>query len=114
MSAITTHILDVSLGRPARGVKVVLSARSATGEWQELAQGTTDADGRVRDLLAGESSLAAGVFRLWFDVAAYHERLGVTSFYPEVSVSFHVNDTSAHYHVPLLLSPFGYSTYRGS
>ena len=114
MSPITTHLLDLSLGRPARGVRVVLSARDATGEWQELAQGTTDADGRVRELLADGIALPLGVYRVWFDVAAYHESLGVPSFYPEVSVAFRVHDPSAHYHIPLLLSPFGYSTYRGS
>ena len=114
MSPITTHVLDLSLGRPARGVAVVLSYRDVDSGWDEIARGVTDADGRVRDLLAVDRSLEGGTYRLRFDTNAYFEALGVTAFYPEVVVTFLVEEPGAHHHVPLLLSPFGYSTYRGS
>jgi 5-hydroxyisourate hydrolase len=113
-SAISTHVLDLTLGRPAQGVEVTLSARTADGRWDELAYGVTDADGRIRDLLPVGTALAAGSHRLRFDTLAYFLALGVRTFYPEVIVTFLVDDPSAHHHVPLLLSPFGYSTYRGS
>ena len=114
MSPITTHVLDLSLGVPARGLAVVLSARTADGLWSDLARGVSDADGRVRDLLTDEAPLTAATYRLQFDTAGYFQALGLPTFYPEVVVSFHVGDPEAHYHVPLLLSPFGYSTYKGS
>jgi 5-hydroxyisourate hydrolase len=108
---ISTHILDTSRGRPAEGVTVTLHARQDTG-WKELARGVTNADGRVKPLL--ESIPSAGVYRISFEVAPYYARLGTESFYPSVSVDFRVNAPSEHYHVPLLLNPFGFSTYRGS
>jgi 5-hydroxyisourate hydrolase len=111
-SPITTHILDVSLGKPAAGVAVVL-AREESGEFVELARGTTDADGRVADLLA-PGSLTRGVHRLSFAVGPYFAGSGRASFYPHVDVVFAVTAPAEHHHVPLLLSPFGYSTYRGS
>jgi 5-hydroxyisourate hydrolase len=113
-SPITTHVLDTSRGRPAAGVPVSL-ARASEGEtWQHLADGTTDADGRVADLLA-PGSLQVGTYRIRFDTAAYFDRLGVDAyFYPWAEIVFRVADASAHYHVPLLLNPFGYATYRGS
>jgi 5-hydroxyisourate hydrolase len=114
MSAITTHVLDLSRGRPARGVSVTLSAEDDAGCWNVLAEGVTDADGRVRDLLPASAPLAAGRYRLRFDTQAYFHALGQASFYTEVVVGFVIADPSAPYHVPLLLSPFGYSTYRGS
>lgn len=104
-SPITTHILDTSLGRPAAGVRVVLE-RISGGE-VEIGSGTTDADGRVADF--GFSELQAGVYRLTFHVGEY-----ASGFYPQVPVVFEVVATDEHYHVPLLLNPFGYSTYRGS
>ena len=114
MSAITTHILDTSLGRPAAGVRVMLEAR-AGDDWQILGQGRTDADGRLRDLLPADSDLKAGVYRLTFATAEYFAARRAESFYPDVTISFIVTaDAAAHYHVPLLVSPFGYSTYRGS
>ncbi len=108
MSPITTHVLDVSLGRPAAGVPVVLESGG-----KELGRGVTDADGRLKTLL-GDAPLAAGVYRLTFDTDAYFKALKTDSFYPSVSVTFEVRKPGEHYHVPLLLSPFGYSTYRGS
>ncbi len=113
MSAITTHILDTSRGRPASGVSVVLEVRADEG-WKILGQGTTDADGRLKSLLPADFKPEAGVYRLTFGTSDYFAAGRVESFYPEVSISFTIADAAAHYHVPLLVSPFGYSTYRGS
>ena len=111
MSGITTHVLDTSRGRPAAGVPLLLE-RALDSGWQPVRRGTTDGDGRVRDLLS--SAPEEGHSRLTFDTGAYFRAVGETGFYPEVSVTFVVSDGGEHYHVPLLLSPFGYSTYRGS
>jgi 5-hydroxyisourate hydrolase len=113
MSGITTHVLDTSRGRPASGVPVLLEMRSDDG-WREIARAETDADGRVRPLLPPGSPFAVGTWRLTFDVGSYFASQGVDSFYPEASIVFVIRDAEQHYHVPLLLSPFGYSTYRGS
>jgi len=113
MSAITTHVLDTSRRRPAAGVPVRLEAHT-DGGWQTLGRGATDADGRLRDLLPEGQTLASGLYRLTFDTSAYFSSHGVEGFYPEVAVTFRVADAAQHYHVPLLLSPYGYSTYRGS
>jgi 5-hydroxyisourate hydrolase len=112
MSPITTHVLDTRLGRPAAGVAVVLERFNA-GAWQPAGVGVTDADGRVTTLLA-EGPLARGRHRLTFDTGAYFRQQGAEHFYPSVTVEFDIGDPTQHYHVPLLLSPFGYSTYRGS
>ena len=114
MSGITTHVLDTSRGEPAAGVAVVLEAQDEGGGWKALGRGETDADGRLRGLLGEAAAVGAGVYRLTFDVGAYFGARGVESFYPSVSVVFRVRDPAAHYHVPLLISPYGYSTYRGS
>jgi 5-hydroxyisourate hydrolase len=114
MSAITTHILDTSTGHPAPGVEVVLDVQDADDTWSELGRGQTDADGRLRTLLTAGAPLAAGRYRLTFYTRSYFERSGLTSFYPHVIVVFDVVAGEPHYHVPLLLSPFGYTTYRGS
>ncbi|CAN5150155.1 hydroxyisourate hydrolase [soil metagenome] len=108
MSQVTTHVLDAALGTPARGVPV--SLHSEQGEI--IAIGMTDADGRVSDL--GPDALAAGVYTIVFDTGLYFELDGREGFYPNVTVTFVLADDGAHYHVPLLLSPFAYSTYRGS
>jgi 5-hydroxyisourate hydrolase len=113
MSAITTHILDTSRGRPASGVTVVLESQSTQG-WQVLGRGVTDADGRLKELVPADFKLAAGVYRLTFHTGDYFETQHVESFYTEVMISFVVRDLDGHYHVPLLLSPYGYTTYRGS
>jgi|SRR5580658_4373159 5-hydroxyisourate hydrolase len=112
MSEITTHVLDTSLGRPAAGVPVKLEARERMGGWKQVGRGTTDADGRLRNLAPGP--LPPGTYRLTFDTRAYFESRQVTFFYPEVSVVFEVRDAAAKYHIPLLITPYGYSTYRGS
>jgi 5-hydroxyisourate hydrolase len=116
MSAITTHILDTARGRPAQGVPVHLERRSPDGDgaWLELGRGSTDADGRLRTLLPASEVLVAGFYRLTFDTGTYFAGLGIEGFYPEVFVTFEIRDPAQHYHVPLLLSPYGYSTYRGS
>ena len=116
MSAITTHVLDTSRGLPAAGIPVVLAQADAeaAGGWRVIGRGTTDADGRVRELLAPGTARAAATYRLTFATGAYFTARGVATFYPEVSIVFAVSDPAQHHHVPLLLSPFGYSTYRGS
>jgi 5-hydroxyisourate hydrolase len=113
MSAITTHILDVSSGRPARGVSVKLERQTSSG-WEIVGAGQTDDDGRLRDLLASDANVQTGVYRLTFETGAYFAQRQTEGFYPQVTVTFTVDDPAQHYHVPLLLSPFGYSTYRGS
>lgn len=113
MSAITTHVLDTAEGRPASGLPVVLERLEGSGS-EILGQGVTDGDGRLRTLLDGTATLDPGVYRLTFDTRAYFGARRVQSFYPHVVVTFEVQAGEAHYHVPLLLSPFGYSTYRGS
>jgi 5-hydroxyisourate hydrolase len=113
MSAITTHILDTSLGRPAAGVPVVLE-RERDREWVEVGRGETDADGRLRTLMPPDKSVVPGTYRLVFQTRNYFQLSGTLSFYPRVIVEFEVTGGESHYHVPLLLSPFSYSTYRGS
>ncbi|HEY0426678.1 MAG TPA: hydroxyisourate hydrolase [Pyrinomonadaceae bacterium] len=113
MSAITTHILDVSTGFPARGVPVRLEKQTSTG-WEIVGKGATDDDGRLRDLLAPDAEFSKGDYRLTFDVETYFRARAIEGFYAQVTIAFVVRDSSEHYHVPLLLSPFGYSTYRGS
>ncbi len=114
MSGITTHVLDLALGRPARGVAVKLELHTSSRGWVTLADGVTDEDGRVKDLLAPGARLDAGRYRLTFATGDYFAARGQECFHPEAAVTFDVRDGSQHHHVPLLLSPFGYSTYRGS
>ncbi|PVE98407.1 MULTISPECIES: hydroxyisourate hydrolase [unclassified Microbacterium] len=111
VSHVTTHILDTSIGRPAPGVAVVLEARDGDG-WVGIGTGLTDADGRVKDL--GPERLESGAYRLRFDTGTYFAGIETDTFFPEVVLTFLVDTAQAHYHVPLLLSPFAYSTYRGS
>jgi 5-hydroxyisourate hydrolase len=112
MSQLTTHILDTTKGRPAVGVRIALYEPSGD-DWRELASGSTNADGRIPDLLPADMLLPTGPYKLKFFTQEYFERDGLTHFYPFVEICFVVSDDS-HYHVPLLLNPFGYSTYRGS
>jgi 5-hydroxyisourate hydrolase len=111
MSTLSTHVLDAASGQPAAGMRVGLDRRDGD-RWQPLGEGVTDDDGRVRDLAAG--GLGAGVHRLFFATGDWFAATGQTGFYPEVSVVFEVTDPNRHYHVPLLLSPYAFSTYRGS
>lgn len=113
LSPITTHVLDIARGRPAIGVPVLLEIRDGERAWRVVGEGTTDEDGRVRTLLA-PTALEVATYRISFDTGAYFRTHGIEGFYPEVSIVFAVRDGTSHYHVPLLLSPYGYSTYRGS
>lgn len=113
MSTISTHILDTAEGIPAEGVPIVLEA-SIDGEWHQIGGGVTNDDGRVRDLLTEREALDEGVYRMSFNTETYFQKNDVRGFYPVVRVVFEVQAPDEHYHVPLLLSPYGYSTYRGS
>lgn len=113
MSQVTTHILDTALGRPAQGVRISLQGKQANDQWNPISEGTTDKDGRVNNLLGSKTKLTPGQYRLIFHTANYYQRLNIQCFYPEVNITFEIFDKS-HYHVPLLINPFGYSTYRGS
>lgn len=112
MSGISTHVLDTARGQPAAGIPVTLERQTETG-WTLVGAGHTDDDGRVRSLTS-DRPFRAGVHRITFEVARYHAALGVDSFFPRAAIEFVVRDAEAHFHVPLLLSPFAYSTYRGS
>lgn len=112
MSQITTHVLDTSLGRPAVGVQVTLEIQAAGG-WREISRGATDAEGRLRHLLE-PGALAEGTYRLTFETHSYFQARKVRALYPQIAIAFEVPDKTEHYHIPLLLSPYGYSTYRGS
>ena len=115
MSRITTHVLDTASGRPAEGVPVVLERADPNGAaWELVGRGVTDTDGRLADLAPAGRRLAAGRYRLTFDTGAYFTRTGVRAFFPEVSVVFAIGEGEEHHHVPLLVAPYGYSTYRGS
>jgi 5-hydroxyisourate hydrolase len=109
MSTISTHVLDTALGQPAQGIRVTLQRDGSL-----IGSSVTDQDGRVRDLLAHGSTLAAGDYLLTFSVSDYFAESKRTSFYNDIAIHFHIANEDEHYHVPLLLSPFGYSTYRGS
>jgi 5-hydroxyisourate hydrolase len=111
VSGITTHVLDTARGCPASGVPVALE-RAVDSGWERVGSDTTDADGRARGLLS--SPPADARYRLTFDTGSYFRTLGESGFYPEVVVTFVVEGGDEHYHVPLLLGPFGYTTYRGS
>ena len=112
MSTVSTHVLDTSLGRPAAGIGVMLE-RIGVAEQTMVGGGTTDANGRV-PVVAAPSALTPATYRLRFDVAAYFAQSGRTTLFPEVVVTFVVGAGDEHYHIPVLLSPFGYTTYRGS
>jgi 5-hydroxyisourate hydrolase len=109
--SISTHVLDTMRGAAAAGLAVTLSRRQPDGDWKEIGEAVTDAEGRVREL-TGEA-LEEGEYRLEFDTRPYFERSGLTPFYPRVQVVFNLEDPGAHLHIPLLLSAYGYTTYRG-
>jgi len=120
MSTLSTHVLDTSLGKPAAGIPVLLERirdpKSDPAEHRDLTigAGTTDEDGRLKEFVYAGARLAQGTYRLRFDVSEYFTRTQRETFFPEVAVVFRIGATDEHYHVPVLLSPFGYSTYRGS
>ncbi|HTS01799.1 MAG TPA: hydroxyisourate hydrolase [Thermoanaerobaculia bacterium] len=135
-SPITTHVLDLATGRPGEGIRIVLRMKEGRGEggakkdgggatWREIGRGVTDADGRAENLVPAAARIEPGTYSLTFDVAARRlpsspskkspsSSSSLSPFFPEITITFVVSDPSAHYHVPLLLSPYGYSTYRGS
>ncbi|HKR03169.1 MAG TPA: hydroxyisourate hydrolase [Bacteroidia bacterium] len=112
MSQITTHILDTSIGKPAPGVPVILEQK-VSDDWKKIAEGLTNEDGRLDNLLAKDKILETAIYRLIFETTSYFTNQNKKSFYPRITIEFEIFDAS-HYHVPLLLNPFGYSTYRGS
>ena len=114
MSRISTHVLDTSQGKPAKSVPVRLERQDPSGEWRVLAVSQTDADGRCLQLLPKSEVLHAGTYRLSFDAASYYLAQKVQGLYPVVEITFQVLDGESHFHIPLLLSPHGYTTYRGS
>ena len=109
--SLSTHVLDTMRGTPAAGLAVTLSRREPDGDWKLVGEAITDAEGRVRELT--EDELDPGEYRLEFATQPYFARSGLSAFYPEVTVVFSLEDTAGHVHVPLLLSPFGYTTYKG-
>jgi 5-hydroxyisourate hydrolase len=111
-SPITTHVLNTATGKPANGVLIRLERKTDQG-WEVVGEGETNADGRLLTLLP-EGALVIGDYRIHFDSARYFGAMGQATFFPSVCIEFRIDATDEHYHVPLLLSPFGYSTYRGS
>lgn len=113
-SPITTHVLDIVAGVPGAGIPVVLERKTHTAGWQAIAEGMTNADGRVNDLLSPSEAFLTGHYRLIFDTGAYFALRNADAFFAQITITFVVKESMQHYHVPLLLSPFGYTTYRGS
>jgi len=112
MSPLTTHILDTSIGKPAKGISVILEEH-ISGDWQKIGEGITSDDGRINDLLPNEKDPLSGIYRLIFDTKKYFGHQAKPCFFPRVTIEFEITNAS-HHHVPLLLSPYGYTTYRGS
>ena len=114
MSPITTHVLDTSQGCPGANIQIRLEQQKTDKNWQIIASGTTNSDGRIANLIPDDKVLDSGVYRMVFATGPYFEQHGKAYFYPEIEVRFLLNHPEQHYHIPLLLSPFSYSTYRGS
>ena len=114
MSKISIHVLDLAQGKPAVDVPVRLERRDLSGEWIRLTTSSTDADGRCAQLLPQHETLRPGLYRLVFDTATYHHAHETAGFHPVVEITFHAREGDASFHIPLLLSPYGYTTYRGS
>jgi 5-hydroxyisourate hydrolase len=114
MKRISTHVLDMTQGKPAQDVMVRLERKEAGGEWLELKSSRTDADGRCGQLLPENEFLCAGLYRLLFDTGSYHAAQNTEAFYPVVEINFQVRTGESSFHIPLLISPNGYTTYRGS
>ena len=111
---VTTHVLDTTSGKPGAGIPVVLERKTHTSGWQAIGEGMTNIDGRLTDVLAATEVFLPGHYRLIFEIGPYFLMQNIECFFPQVTISFVVKDVQQHYHVPLLVSPFGYSTYRGS
>lgn len=114
MKHISTHILDLTSGKPAANVPVRLEKQNSSGDWLLLNSSRTDQDGRCADLLIRDETLSASVYRLIFDTGDYFEQQKISALYPVVEVTFRAQEGESHFHIPLLLSPNGYTTYRGS
>jgi 5-hydroxyisourate hydrolase len=114
MKSISTHVLDMVQGKPAADVPVRLEKLNASGDWRLLASARTDQDGRCAQLLPEGEDLSAGVYRLIFETGGYHAARKIDALYPAVEVTFRVREGESRFHIPLLLSPYGYTTYRGS
>jgi 5-hydroxyisourate hydrolase len=114
MKSVSTHILDIARGKPARDVPVRLEKQSTSGTWKLLNSARTDQDGRCVQLLPEGEDLSAGAYRLIFETGSYFEEQKIDALYPVVEVTFEARDGESHFHIPLLLSPNGYTTYRGS
>jgi 5-hydroxyisourate hydrolase len=114
MSRISTHVLDTAQGKPAKDVPVRLERQEAAGKWRVLAASHTDKDGRCAQLLPENEVVRPGTYRLAFDTSSYHLGQKMQGLYPIVEITFQVQDGESHFHIPLLLSPHGYTTYRGS
>jgi 5-hydroxyisourate hydrolase len=114
MSTVSTHILDTSRGAPGNGVAISLEVQNSDESWTEVSHAWTDEDGRVKPFFLVQQPLQRGIYRLVFDTESYFSSLSIDCFYPQVAVAFKIDDALQHYHVPLLISPYGYSTYRGS
>jgi 5-hydroxyisourate hydrolase len=114
MSTVSTHVLDTARGRPASGVHVTLQMQNPDETWSMLTEAWTDEDGRVKPFFLVETHLEPGTYQLLFDTEGYFSAQDIECFYPQVSVTFKIDEAPQHYHVPLLISAFGYSTYRGS
>jgi 5-hydroxyisourate hydrolase len=112
--SISTHVLDIAQGHPAQGIPVRLERQEASGKWQSLASAHTDRDGRCLQLLPNNEALTAGTYRLSFDTAAYFHEGKLEGLYPSVQITFEIRNGEKRFHLPLLLSPNGYTTYRGS
>jgi 5-hydroxyisourate hydrolase len=114
MSTVSTHVLDIASGTPAGGVPVSLERQESADQWRNVGSGRTDADGRCAQLVADGEALSPGTYRLVFDTGSYHSAQGVQGLYPLVFVAFSVREGEVRFHLPLLLGPYGYTTYRGS
>jgi 5-hydroxyisourate hydrolase len=114
MTRVSTHVLDTAAGRPVKDLAVRLEKHEGSADWRMVRLGRTDADGRCSDFIPAGEELAAGIYRLTFDTAGYFATQQVQGLYPLVQVTFLVRDTEKHFHIPLLLSPNSYTTYRGS
>lgn len=112
-SPVTTHILDLETGLPAANVHANLD-HLEHGKFTSIGKGRTNADGRIENLLPAGHKIATGTYKLTFETGEYFKARGQATFYPHVEITFNITDTARHHHVPLLLSPYGYSTYRGS
>ncbi len=113
-SPVTSHVLDTARGRPAAGVPAMLEMKGPAGDWITLARGITNDDGRITDWLPDDHRLKPGFYRVLFDTTTYFRITDQSGFFPYVHIAFEVENPKQHYHIPLLLSPYGYSTYRGS